>query len=46
MDEPLQLDMSGLCLSDDFPHNIHGNCPGEHLSLGIIRLLVNINLFL
>lgn len=27
VDEPLQLDMSGLCLGDDFPHNIHGNCP-------------------
>ncbi|ONK73503.1 uncharacterized protein A4U43_C04F32290 [Asparagus officinalis] len=27
VDEPLQLDMSGLCLSDEFPHNIQGNCP-------------------
>lgn len=26
VDEPLQLDMSGLCLSDDFPHNIQGSC--------------------
>lgn len=26
VDEPLQLDMSGLCMSEDFPHNIQGNC--------------------
>ncbi|XXG77916.1 hypothetical protein AAC387_Pa08g1969 [Persea americana] len=27
VDEPWQLDMSELCLNDEFPHNIQGNCP-------------------
>ncbi|KAJ6804461.1 WD repeat-containing protein WRAP73 [Iris pallida] len=27
VDEPLQIDMSELCLNDDFSHYIQGNCP-------------------
>ncbi|OAY78465.1 WD repeat-containing protein WRAP73 [Ananas comosus] len=27
VDEPLQLDMSELCLNEDFPHNLQDNCP-------------------
>ncbi|RWW76630.1 hypothetical protein BHE74_00015268 [Ensete ventricosum] len=30
VDEPLQLDMSELYLSDNFPHNIQGNCLGKN----------------
>lgn len=29
VDEPWQLDMSELCLNDEFPRNIQGNCPGK-----------------
>nr|CAD1835072.1 unnamed protein product [Ananas comosus var. bracteatus] len=27
VDEPLQLDMSDLCLNEDCPHNLQDNCP-------------------
>ncbi|XP_008798782.2 WD repeat-containing protein WRAP73 [Phoenix dactylifera] len=37
VDEPLQLDMSGLCLTDDFPHNIQGNSP-ENVAEGNSRV--------